>query len=128
MKLRLVELKKDGDDASRSLRKCPACGGTAGTDAEIVTAFHPGDMALSAVVSDTLYQSLPERADSWHAPGGGRRLLIFSDNRQDAAFFAPYLQRTTQGPAAAVGDPADVRGKRSATPAGKRWRRTSVIC
>jgi hypothetical protein len=96
VKLRLVELKKDGDDAGRFLRKCPACGGTAGTDAEVVTAFHPGDMALSAVVSDTLYQSLPEHFDAWNSPGRGRRLLVFSDNRQDAAFFAPYLQRTTQ--------------------------------
>ena len=96
VKLRLVELKKDGEDAGRFLRKCPACGGTAGTEAEIVTGFHPGDMALSAVVSDTLYQSLPEKADAWKTPGRGRRLLIFSDNRQDAAFFAPYLQRTTQ--------------------------------
>jgi ATP-dependent helicase YprA (DUF1998 family) len=96
VKLRLVELKKDGDDSGRFLRKCPACGGTAGTDAEIVTAFHPGDMALSAVVSDTLYQSLPEHPDAWNTPGRGRRLLVFSDNRQDAAFFAPYLQRTTQ--------------------------------
>ncbi|MEP6671355.1 MAG: helicase-related protein [Chthoniobacter sp.] len=96
VKVRLVELKKDGDDSGRFLRKCPACGGTAGTDAEIVTAFHPGDMALSAVVSDTLYQSLPERSDAWNTPGRGRRLLVFSDNRQDAAFFAPYLQRTTQ--------------------------------
>ena len=27
-------------------------------------------------------------------PGQGRKLLIFADSRQDAAFFAPYLERT----------------------------------
>jgi len=29
-------------------------------------------------------------------PGQGRKLLAFSDSRQDAAFFAPYLERTYQ--------------------------------
>src|SRR5207244_575815 len=70
--------------------------GTAGTDAEVVTGFHPGDSALSAVVADALYQRLPARQASHGLPGHGRRLLAFSDNRQDAAFFAPYLQRTSQ--------------------------------
>lgn len=93
--MRLVQLTKD-DDGGRYLRKCPACGGTAGTDAEVVTGFHPGNFALSAVVTDSLYQALPEKPDAWQCPGRGRRLLAFSDNRQDAAFFAPYLQRTNQ--------------------------------
>jgi ATP-dependent helicase YprA (DUF1998 family) len=94
--LRLVTLAADDDAGGRYLRKCPACGGTAGTDAEVVTGFHPGNFALSAVVTDALYQSLPEKPEAWQIPGGGRRLLAFSDNRQDAAFFAPYLQRTNQ--------------------------------
>jgi ATP-dependent helicase YprA (DUF1998 family)/ribosomal protein S27E len=94
--LRLVTLAADDEEGMRYLRKCPACGGTAGTDAEIVTGFHPGNVALSAVVTDALYQRLPEKSGSWQTPGRGRRLLAFSDNRQDAAFFAPYLQRTNQ--------------------------------
>jgi superfamily II DNA or RNA helicase len=94
--LRLVALTVDDDGGGRYLRKCPACGGTAGTDAEVVTGFHPGNFALSAVVTDALYQGLPEKAGAWHTPGHGRRLLAFSDNRQDAGFFAPYLQRTNQ--------------------------------
>jgi len=94
--LRLVTLAADEEGSGRYLRKCPACGGTAGTDAEVVTGFHPGNFALSAVVTDSLYQALPEKPESWHLPGRGRRLLAFSDNRQDAAFFAPYLQRTNQ--------------------------------
>lgn len=95
--LRLVQLAADDDAGSgRHLRKCPACGGTAGTDAEIVTGFHPGNFALSAIITDSLYQRLPEKSEAWYTPGRGRRLLAFSDNRQDAAFFAPYLQRTNQ--------------------------------
>ena len=94
--LRLVTLAADDDGGGRYLRKCPACGGTAGMDAEVVTGFHPGNFALSAVVTDALYQRLPEKPGAWQTPGRGRRLLAFSDNRQDAAFFAPYLQRTNQ--------------------------------
>lgn len=94
--LRLVTLNVDDDEGGRYLRKCPACGGTAGTDAEVVTGFHPGNFALSAVVTDALYQKLPDKQMAWQTPGHGRRLLAFSDNRQDAAFFAPYLQRTNQ--------------------------------
>ena len=97
--LRLVTLAVEDDGGGgggRYLRKCPACGGTAGTDAEVVTGFHPGNFALSAIVTDALYQRLPEKTTAWMTPGQGRRLLAFSDNRQDAAFFAPYLQRTNQ--------------------------------
>ncbi len=95
--LAVVEMRADDqDDSQYYLRKCPACGGTAGTDAEIVSRFHPGDFALSAVVTDALYQQLPARPLDYRTPGEGRRLLVFSDNRQDAAFFAPYLQRTNQ--------------------------------
>jgi DEAD/DEAH box helicase len=75
--LRLVTLAADDNADGRYLRKCPACGGTAGTDAEVVTGFHPGNFALSAVVTDALYQSLPEKVETWHTPGGGRRLLAF---------------------------------------------------
>ncbi|MCI0626214.1 MAG: DEAD/DEAH box helicase [Acidobacteria bacterium] len=96
VRLRLVKLHDDGEGSGRLLRKCPACGGTAGTDAEVVTGFHPGSFALSAVVGDALYQRLPARQANQELAGKGRRLLAFSDNRQDAAFFAPYLQRTSQ--------------------------------
>lgn len=35
-----------------------------------------------------------ETAASLDLSGGSRKLLAFSDSRQDAAFFAPYLNRT----------------------------------
>lgn len=96
VKLRWERLDRDPDTGRLSLPKCRACGGRAGNETEIITGFHPGDFALSAVATDALYQYMPERPHSWDLPGKGRRLLVFSDNRQDAAFFAPYLQRTNQ--------------------------------
>ena len=64
------------------------------TDIEIVTPFHPGDQAMSEVVAEVLYGHLPaNKKDSWKLPGKGKSLLVFSDNRQDAAFFAPSFQR-----------------------------------
>ena len=98
IKLELATLTQDKEDEEgrNYLRKCPSCGATAGTDAEIVTGFHPGDHALSAVVTDALYQQMPPQPGRADLPGEGRRLLAFSDNRQDAAFFAPYLQQTNQ--------------------------------
>lgn len=94
--LERVELKSDDDDQRRYLRKCKACGGTAGTDAEVVTGFHPGDFLFSAVVTDALYQRMPERPARRLGPGRGRQLLVFSDNRQDAGQFAHSLQRTSE--------------------------------
>lgn len=95
VRLARVPIQPDSD-GNRYVRKCLSCGGTAGTDAEVVTGFHPGDFMLSAVVTDTLYQRLPPRKTNEPSPGEGRRLLAFSDNRQDAGQFAHSLQRTSE--------------------------------
>jgi ATP-dependent helicase YprA (DUF1998 family) len=95
VRLARVPIQPDSD-GNRYVRKCLRCGGTAGTDAEVVTGFHPGDFMLSAVVTDTLYQNLLPRPTREPSPGDGRRLLAFSDNRQDAGQFAHSLQRTSQ--------------------------------
>lgn len=57
-----------------------------------------GPDALSAVLATTLYQHLPparptgpDKDPILDKPGQGRKLLVFSDSRQDAAYFAPYL-------------------------------------
>ncbi len=70
---------------------CLACG--ARGDA-MVRQFETGSDAAAAVLTTSLYQALPasmieEQADQ---PGQGRKLLLFSDSRQAAAFFAPYLE------------------------------------
>lgn len=48
--------------------------------------------ALTAVIATAIYQHLPTDSIQKLIPGGRRKLLAFSDNRQDAAYFAPYLE------------------------------------
>lgn len=92
-----VTVVKDEDDQSYYLRKCPACGSSSGSaDAEIVTRMHPGNEAMGSVVVQKVFEALPETVEHDEPlPMNGRTLLSFSDNRQDAAFFAPYFERTS---------------------------------
>jgi len=78
------------------MRKCMSCSGR--LLGSIVMRFITFQDAPPAVIGTALYQALPrspERAEQ-HLIGQGRRLLSFSDSRQDAAFFAPYFERTYQ--------------------------------
>ena len=63
---------------------------------EIVFRFLTGTDAPVSVIATELYQAIPPSSDpaQAHLAGQGRKLLTFSDSRQDAAFFAPYLERT----------------------------------
>ncbi|AXW64658.1 hypothetical protein CJO94_24125 (plasmid) [Ralstonia solanacearum] len=95
--LHAIRTEHDEQERAWYVLKCPACGGGAsGTDAEVVTRMHPGNEALGSVVAQRVLESLPPIAiDHYNPrPAGGRNLLTFSDNRQDAAFFAPYFERT----------------------------------
>ena len=71
-------------DAGRDLTVCRGCGGRGPRQ---VRRFEAGLDAASAVLATSLYQHLPE-------DDGARRLLMFSDSRQQAAFAAPYLQQS----------------------------------
>ncbi|MFV9506786.1 MAG: Zn-binding domain-containing protein [Oscillochloridaceae bacterium umkhey_bin13] len=75
-------------------KACLECGARTGTT--LVYRFLTGQDAPVSVIATALYQQLPPaRPEQAQAlPGEGRKLLIFSDSRQDAAFFAPYLERT----------------------------------
>lgn len=101
--------------------KCPACG-SYGYD--LVMRFSTGQDAPTSVLATALYQRIPPQdsvvssgrdsgrsvglfeEDEFLAPAttevaptreeNGRKLLVFSDSRQDAAFFACYLNRTYQ--------------------------------
>jgi ATP-dependent helicase YprA (DUF1998 family) len=68
---------------------CLACGARG---AGMVRQFESGNEASAAVLASTLYQALPPDEEHADRPGGGRKLLAFSDSRQAAAFFAPYLE------------------------------------
>lgn len=85
----------DDFDRKPYVNKCLACGEGRGSYAEPVTTIHPGDEALSAVVAETLIEALPAKEER-EGPLGGRTLLAFSDNRQDAAFFAPFVERISR--------------------------------
>lgn len=90
-----VETRRDEDDEIHYVRKCPACGGSTGTsDLEVITRMHPGNEAFASVVVQKVLEALPPGHHPEPRPMGGRSLLTFSDNRQDAAFFAPYFERT----------------------------------
>ena len=94
LETRRAELKQPEDKEERDawMSTCPSCGSR--DRFEIVTPFHPGDQAMSEVVGEVLYAHLPaSKPNAYQLPGRGKSLLVFSDNRQDAAFFAPSFQR-----------------------------------
>lgn len=107
-------------DKSGLVHKCPACGSVR-TRGSIVWRFLLGGDAVTSVLATSLYQQLPEKKiiksennkqnnAGWFDSNEvvvtqdearkdehkGRQLLIFSDSRQDAAFFATYLNSTYQ--------------------------------
>ena len=69
---------------------CLHCG-YAGTGFGPIARAVPGVDSMSSVLTSSLYASIPPAPGS-SAPGGERKLLAFSDSRQDAAYFAPFLQ------------------------------------
>ncbi len=94
---------------------CPACGKR--SPHGMVWRFLTGTDATASVLTTTLYQQLEpesgtpelvvnseEQEDGWGPVSTTntestesqelRKLLVFSDSRQDAAFFAPYFDRT----------------------------------
>lgn len=96
--MRSPGVKKSSDqpeDTRLLVTTCHSCGSS--DPNEVITPFHPGDQALSSAICEVLYAHLPTERDPQKRaklPGHGRNLLVFSDNRQDAAFFAPNFQRT----------------------------------
>ena len=90
------ELREDREEKRHYLRACVVCGNRAARFPEPISPMHPGNDALAAVATQVLFEALPSQDDgSSPKPLAGRKLLAFSDNRQDAAFFAPFFQRTS---------------------------------
>ena len=96
-----------------TLHKCPVCSHLS-PGRPVVSRFVMGRDAIPSVLATAIYQELPDRLERdqinienqpvnpWApvkaSPVAGsrskRNLLVFSDSRQDAAYFAPYLSQT----------------------------------
>ena len=97
LSLAAAPMRDDPEERRSYVRKCLSCGATGRRFAEPVTPIHPGDDALASVIAQTLLEALPApQGRSTEAPIQGRNLLVFADNRQDAAFFAPFFERTAR--------------------------------
>lgn len=97
LSLEPTQMWEDREERRAYVRNCLSCGQSGGRFAEPVTSIHPGDDALAAVTAQTLIEALPVPAGkSSDAPMKGRNLLVFADSRQDAAFFAPFFDRTAR--------------------------------
>lgn len=78
------------NSTATELSGCLQCGARG---ANMVRQFESGTDAAAAVLATALYQELPAEVGD-EQPSASRKLLSFSDSRQAAAFFAPYLEST----------------------------------
>jgi ATP-dependent helicase YprA (DUF1998 family) len=74
-------------------RQCPSC---LNIHASVASRIVTGKQVPVAVLATSLYQRIPPspKPEDEVLPGGGRKLMMFSDSRQDAAFFAPFMDNT----------------------------------
>jgi hypothetical protein len=70
------------EDKADQMAKCGACGYSAAGRDPVREVVHGTD-GPNAVIATTLYQNLPEKR---------KKVLAFADGRQEAAFFAWYLE------------------------------------
>jgi superfamily II DNA/RNA helicase len=93
-----VRLKVLSTDMEGNLKTCPRCGGQSRNFPSVLRDFKSQENAPTAVLAEAVIRNLPfdaEDPDKVDLPANGRNLLVFSDARQRAAFFAPYLAQTT---------------------------------
>lgn len=116
----LVRLSILNGDNEGNLNTCPRCGGQRGYFSSVLREFRTQGDAPTAVLAETIIRGLPfneDDPDVADLPAHGRNLLVFTDSRQRAAFFAPYLAQTTLetaylGPLAkAIGDAESAEGR-----------------
>lgn len=78
--------------ATKVMSRCTECGAQSRLG---IRRLRTDTNAAPAVITTALYQQLPVAAgEAADQVGNGRKLLMFSDSRQAAAFAAPYLDRT----------------------------------
>jgi len=80
-----------------NLKKCPRCGGASGRFESVLRDFITAEDAPTAVLAESILRNLPisDNEERNRLPANGKNLLVFSDSRQRAAFFAPYLSQTS---------------------------------
>ncbi len=118
-----VRLRIVPADGEGNLKRCPRCGGQSRNYPSVLRDFKSQENAPTAVLAETIIRNLPfdpEDPQKSELPANGRNLLVFSDARQRAAFFAPYLEQTTletayMGPLAKAIDAAEHREGRPAS-------------
>ncbi|MFZ2238050.1 MAG: DEAD/DEAH box helicase [Gordonia amarae] len=77
---------------TRVMSTCTECGARS---KQVIRRLRTDVNAAPAVITTALYQYLPPAQDETvEEVGEGRKLLMFSDSRQAAAFAAPYLDKT----------------------------------
>ncbi len=88
IKINEVELGR-----KQTLHRCISC--STRSSGGVVYRFLTGQDAPVSVLADALYQHVPASTAKNHddLPGHGRKMLNFTDSRQNAAFFAPYIER-----------------------------------
>lgn len=90
LSIELTEELTIGTNGKLNCNRCNSSGGRSAFGAVIRPVS--GVDALTSVIATALYQRLPIDNEKSFKSGGRRKLLAFSDNRQDAAYFAPYLE------------------------------------
>ena len=78
----------------KTLKRCVSCSTRNSSGA--VYRFLTGQDAPVSVIAGSLYDQLPpsKNQNERQYPGEGRKMLNFTDSRQNAAFFAPYMERS----------------------------------
>jgi len=89
----LVKVNRVDIGRRGTLQRCVSCSTQASSG--VVYRFLTGQDAPVSVMAQALYQHAPPARDVEirELPGQGRKMLNFTDSRQNAAFFAAYLER-----------------------------------
>jgi ATP-dependent helicase YprA (DUF1998 family) len=82
---------RNGAEEPNKSSYCVNCGASGGGTSIILSAA-TGQDAPVGILTTALYQQIPGDA-TVEGRGDGRKLIVFADGRQDAAFFAPYLEK-----------------------------------
>lgn len=90
--LSLIPIYKIDIGRKKTLRRCVSCSTRA--SGGVIFRFLTSQDAPVSIIADALYQELPSTQNLVEDyQGHGRKLLLFTDSRQNAAFFAPYIER-----------------------------------